>query len=46
MKSDGNRGILADGLQMLHVHVFLVAPLRAGNVAQTGADQHEGRIAV
>ena len=31
---------------MLHVHVFLVAPLGAGHMAQPGTDQHEGGVAV
>ena len=31
---------------MLHIHVFLVAPLGAGHMAQSGTDQHEGRVAV
>ena len=31
---------------MLHVHVLLVAPLGAGHMAQPGADQHEGGVAV
>lgn len=31
---------------MLHIHVLLVAPLGAGHMAQPGADQHEGGVAV
>ena len=31
---------------MLHVHVLLVAPLGAGHMAQSGTNQHEGRVAV
>ena len=31
---------------MLHIHVLLVAPLGASHVAQPGADQHKGRVAV
>ena len=31
---------------MLHVHVFLVAPLGASHVAQSGADQHQGGVPV
>ena len=46
MKSTGNGGILKGSLQMLHVHVLLVAPLGAGHMAQSGADQHEGGVAV
>ena len=46
MKSAGNRGVFQSLLQMLHVHVFLVAPLGASHVAQTGADQHQGGVPV
>ena len=31
---------------MLHVHVFLAAPLGARHVAQPRADQHQGGVAV
>ena len=31
---------------MLHIHVFFVAPLGASHMAQPGADQHEGRVAI
>ena len=31
---------------MLHIHVFFVAPLRVGYMAQPGTDQHKGRVAV
>ena len=31
---------------MLHTHVFLVTPLGTGHMPQSGADQHQGRIAV
>ena len=31
---------------MLHVHVFLVAPLGARHVAQPRADQHQGGVAI
>ena len=31
---------------MLHVHVFLVAPLGACDMAQASADEHQGGIAV
>ncbi len=40
MKSAGNRGVVQSRLQVLHVHVFLVAPLGARHVAEPGADQH------
>lgn len=46
MKSAGNRGILNGSLQVLHVHVLLVAPLSTGHMAQSGADQHEVRVPV
>lgn len=46
MKSAGNGGIAQGGLQMLHVHGFLAAPLGTGHMAESGADQHEGRIAI
>ena len=31
---------------MLHIHVLLVAPLGARHMAEPGADQHQGRVAV
>ena len=31
---------------MLHVHVFLVAPLGARHVAEPGTDQHQGGVAI
>ena len=46
MKSAGNEGVVHDRLQVLHVHVFLVAPLGARHMAQPGADQHQGGVAV
>ena len=46
MKSAGNRGVVQSRLQVLHVHVFLVAPLGARHVAKSGADQHQGRVPV
>ena len=46
MKSASNGGIFKGGLQVLHVHVLLVAPLGAGHMAQPGTDQHKGGIAV
>ena len=46
MKSAGNRGVVHDRLQVLHVHVFLAAPLGACHVAQPRADQHQGGISV
>ena len=46
MKSAGNRGVVQSRLQVLHVHVFLAAPLGARHVAKSGADQHQGGVAV
>ena len=47
MKSAGNGGVLNGSLQMLHIHVLLLAaPLGAGHMAQAGADRHEGRATV
>ena len=46
MKSASNGDILNGSLQMLHIHVLLVAPLRTGHMAQPSTDQHEGGIAV
>ena len=46
MKSAGNIGIVHGRLQMLHVHVFLAAPLGARHVAKAGADQHQGGVAI
>ena len=46
MKSASDGGVLKSSLQVLHVHVLLVAPLGAGHMAQPGADQHEGGVAV
>ena len=47
MKSAGNGGgALKGSLQVLHIHVLLVAPLGAGHMAQPGADQHEARVSV
>ena len=46
MKSASKGGIVKGSLQVLHVHVLLVAPLGASHMAQPGTDQHEGRVAV
>ena len=46
MKSAGNRGVVHDRLQMLHIHVFLAAPLGARHVAEPRADQHQGGISI
>ena len=45
MKSAG-KGSVVQRLQMLHVHVLLVAPLRPCNVPQPGAEQHQRRVPV
>ena len=31
---------------MLHVHVFLAAPLSTGHMTEPGANQHQGRVAI
>ena len=46
MKSAGNEGVVQSRLQVLHVHVFLAAPLGARHMAKSGADQHQGRVAI
>ena len=46
MKSAGNGVVVQSCLQMLHVHVFLAAPLGARHMAQPRADQHQGGVAV
>ena len=46
MKSAGNEGVVQSRLQVLHVHVFLVAPLGARHMAQPRTDQHQGGISV
>jgi len=46
MKSASNRGVVHDRLQVLHVHVFLAAPLGARHMAEPRADQHQGRVSV
>ena len=46
MKSTGNRGVVQSRLQVLHVHIFFAAPLRARYMAKPGADQHQSRVAV
>ena len=46
MKSAGNRGVVQSRLQVLHVHVFLVAPLGTCHMAQPRADQHQGGTSV
>ena len=46
MKSAGNEGVVHDRLQVLHVHVFLAAPLGTRHVAKPRADQHQGGVAI
>ena len=46
MRSTGNRGILRDSLQALHIHVLFVAPLGFNHMAQPGTYQHKGKIAI
>ena len=46
MKSAGNGDVIYGRLQVLHVHVFLAAPLGARHMAEPGADQHQGGVAV
>ena len=38
--------LLLHGLQMLHVHVLLAAPLGSGYMTKPCADQHQGRVSV
>ena len=45
MKSVSSGGILKGRLQVLHVHILLVAPLGTGHMAQPGTDQHQSRVA-
>ena len=46
MKSASNRDILNDRLQVLYVHVLLVAPLGASHMAQPGTEQNESGVAI
>ena len=46
MKLTSNGGVLNGSLQVLHVHVFSVAPLGASHMAEPGTYQHESRVAV
>ena len=46
MKSASKGGILNGILQVLHIHVLLVAPLGTSHMAQPGTDQHKSGIAV
>ena len=46
MRSAGNRGVVQSRLQMLHVHVFLAAPLGARHMAQPRADQHQSGVPI
>ena len=46
MRSAGNRGVVHDRLQVLHVHVFLAAPPGTRHMAEPGADRHQGGVPV
>ena len=46
MRSVSNRDIVQDRLQVLHIHVLLVAPLGTSYMAKSGTDKHEGRVSV
>ena len=46
MKSTSNGDILQGRLQMLHIHVLLVAPLGASHMAQSGTNQHQGGVTI
>ena len=46
MKAASDGGLLKGRLQVLHIHVFLVAPLGASYIPQPGTDQHESGVAV
>ena len=46
MKSASNECVVGGSLQVLHVHVLLVAPLSTGHMSQPGADKHEGRVTI
>ena len=46
MKSAGNEGVVQSRLQMLHIHVLLVAPLRACYMAEPRTDQHRGGVSI
>ena len=41
-----NGGIAESGLQMPHVHILPVTPLGTCDMAQAGADEHQGRVAI
>ena len=45
-KSAGNRDVVQSRLQMVHIHVLLVAPLGSSHVAKPRADQHQGGVLV
>ena len=46
MKSASNGVVLRRRLQVLHVHVLLIAPLGTDPQAQPSTDQHKSGIAV
>ena len=46
MTSAGNEGVVQSRLQVLHIHIFLAAPLDARHVAQPCADQHHQKYSI
>ena len=46
MRSAGNRDVVRRRLQVLHAHVFLVAPPGTRCMAKPRADRHQGEISV
>ena len=46
MGSAGDRGIIRSCLQMLHVHVLLIAERSACHMAEFGIDQHQSRVPI
>ena len=46
MKSAGNGDVVQSRLQVLHIHIFLAAPLGARHMAKPRADQHQGGVAI
>ena len=46
MKSAVNRDVVQSRLQILHIHVLLVAPLRSRHMTQPCTDQHQRRVPI
>ena len=44
--STSNQSTVFNKNEMLHIHIFFVAPLRTGNMAQASAYQHESGVAI